>query len=228
MFRLIKSQNIKALRLLGRKFGNNKQTIPAILCLEIVFTNWPNMYQMSAADISELIGDFYLYCTLMENIAHSRNPCNDPLIQRLFNIVPSGDNRFLLRKGTFIWESALKFRTPAANDEQGIIVPEWDLSRNFAKFIFSRLADRIMAENASCRGAAAFTPCINYLVNDHCGRFQCPHQHIRSPSLTQEWRMLQIKIHFQQIVIFQMLPPHLCHPVERTSNLKYVSDVSHN
>lgn len=208
MFQLIKSHDIKALRVLGKKFNDTNQIVPAIMCLEIVFSDWPNMYQMSATDISELISDFNIYCRLMQNIGYSKDPCNDPHIMKLFNIVQSSENRFFLREGTFLYQNILKSQSPSrivSLDNQGVYVTEWELSRSFGDFVMERLAARISTENAACREASAFSPCLLYLVNDHCARAQCPRQHVTSSVLTQQWYTLQIKIHFQQLLVADIL-----------------------
>lgn len=168
------------------------------------------MSRMSATEISELLVDFLAYCRLLQSIANLQDPCKNPGIQKLFNIVPSTDNTFFLCDSTYLHERTLDSRTPLVRtNEQGVFVSELELSRKINYHIIELLTAKIRTQNDACRRAQAFNPCISFITN-FCGRRECPRHHILPVSLTREWYNLQVRIHLQQILVIQVLPtsPH--------------------
>ncbi|KIM48469.1 hypothetical protein M413DRAFT_440213 [Hebeloma cylindrosporum] len=209
MFKAITSSDSKGLRSLGKKFASKGELISALICYDHYFSDLPNMSRMSVTDISELLADFLAYCGFLLHIANAQDPCKDPGIQKLFNIVPSTDNTFFLRTSTYLHERILASRTPLAREnEQGVFVSESELARKINYNMVADLTAKVKAENDACRRAQVFNPCIPFITN-FCNRRDCPRHHIPSVSLTREWYNLQVRIHLQQILVIQALPSPL-------------------
>src|SRR6266567_7521351 len=112
MFRAITASNSKGLRLLGKKFASNGESISALMCYDYYFNDMPDISRTSATEISELLADFLVYCGLLHRVANLQDPCKQSEILKLFNIVPSTDNTFFLCNSTYLHERILYSRTP--------------------------------------------------------------------------------------------------------------------
>ncbi|KAF8807162.1 hypothetical protein BYT27DRAFT_7189247 [Phlegmacium glaucopus] len=207
MFEAINAGDLKLLRTLSKKFVSRNDRVSAVLCLDHYFQSFPSLRNLTSLELSELLHDFHFYCRSLETLILARNPCNNILIRKLFRIHPSSDNIFLLPNATFLHSKIIATRVNLVrSDEEGILISEWELRRKFKECLMDRLLHIVQTENNSCRhDASAFTPCLPYIVNRQCNRVQCPRQHIEASSLTRSWYNLQVRIHLQQILIFQTL-----------------------
>ena len=208
MFGAIYAGDLKILRVLGKKFASKDDRVSAILCLDHYFQSFPNLRNLTSLELSELLHDFLIYCQYLENMISIPNPCNSTLIQKLFRICSSSDNILCLPSATFLHSKLIE--APRVNlfrsDEEGILISEWELTRKFKECLMNRLLEIVKKENDSCHyEASAFNPCLPYIINRQCNRMQCPRQHIEATSLTRSWYNLQVRIHLQQILIFQTL-----------------------
>ncbi|KAF8895020.1 hypothetical protein CPB84DRAFT_1782432 [Gymnopilus junonius] len=221
MFHFIDTGDSKNLRVLGRKFASDNHLTSAVLCFDHFFQSWPNIRNMSSADISELLEDFLQYCIMLQQLASIPNPSINPRIQRLFGIVPSSDNVFFLPFGTFLHARVIESRAIlAGSNDQGIYISEWELSHRFRESLVERLNSRILVEaNACVQDAAAFYPCPLHTITSHCYRRECPRQHVSAAELTHEWYNLHIKVHLQQILVIQVLAAP---PLRKGDRLKHV------
>lgn len=224
MFHFISIGDSKNLRTLGRKFASYNHLTSAVLCFDHFFQSWPNIRNMTSAEISELLDDFLQYCGILHQLACSPNPSNNARIQRLFGIVPSSDNVFFLHRGTFLHGRVIESRaTLAGSNDQGIYVSEWELSRRFRESLMERLNSRILAEAYACaKDASAFYPCPLHVVTSHCYRRECPRQHVSTEELTREWYTLQVRIHLQQVLVIQALAAPPLRRGERLKHLRYL------
>lgn len=206
MFQAITSSDSKALRLLGKRLASKGESVSALMCYDHYFNDMPSMSRMAASDISEFLADFLAYSGFLHRIANTQDPCKNPGIQKLFNIIPSTDNTFFLRNSTYLHERILQSHTPLAREnEQGVFVSELELSRKIKYHLTARLTAKIKTQNEACRRAQAFNPCVPFITN-YCSRKECPRHHIAPVSLTREWYNLQVRIHLQQILVIQALP----------------------
>jgi hypothetical protein len=207
MFHAIRSSDITQLRDLGAKFASRNEVIQALLCFDHYFNHFPNIVVMEASEISKVLDCFLLYCRHLFAVAITPDPCNDPLMQKLFCIHPSTEKVFMLPTGTFLHKRIAESRAITQANENGILINEWDLAQQFKGCLFEHLRDRVVTENEICRRTRAFTPCLNFAINDVCNRRECPRDHISYTSLNHAWYNLQAKIHLQQILIFHTLHP---------------------
>ena len=206
MFHAIKSSDTTQLRDLGAKFASRDEVIQALLCFDHYFSNFPNLVVMDASEVSKVLDGFFRYCRLLLSVAITPDSCNSPLMQKLFCIHPSTDKAFMLPTGTFLHKKIVESRAIIIQArENGVLVNEWDLARQFKGCLFEHLRDRVMAENEICRRTRVFTPCLNFAINNVCNRRECPRNHILYTSFNHTWYNLQAKIHLQQILIFHTL-----------------------
>jgi len=223
MFEAIKAGDLKVLRTLSKQFVSRGDRVSAVLCLDHYFHSFPSLRNLTSLDLSELLHDFLFYCRSLEDLILLPNPCNNIRIRKLFRIHPSSDNILLLPNATFLHSKIIETRANLVrSDEEGILISEWELTRKFKECLMNRLLGIIKTENDSCHHAPAFTPCLPYIVNRQCNRVQCPRQHIDTTSLTRSWYNLQVRIHLQQILIFQTLRTAPPHGVDKIKQFRYV------
>ena len=208
MFHAIRSSDTSLLRALGAKFSTRNETIQALLCFDHYFAKFPPIIVMEASEVSGILDDFLTFCRLLYDVAVTPNSCTNPLVQQLFCIQPSTEKDFMLPTGTFLHKKIIESRVATKGvREDGVLIGEWDLVRRLRQFLFDRLRTRVMEENGICRRTQAFSPCLNFAINDQCHRRECPRKHIMYTSLTHAWYNLQVRLHLQQILIFQTLHP---------------------
>jgi hypothetical protein len=206
MFHAIRSSDTTQLRDLGAKFASRDDVIQALLCFDHYFNNFPNIVVMGASEVSKVLDGFFRYCRLLLSVATTPDSCNSPLMQKLFCIHPSTEKVFMLPTGTFLHKKIVESRAVITQArENGVLINEWDLARQFKGCLFEHLRDRVMTENEICRRTRVFTPCLNFAINDVCNRRECPRDHILYTSFNHTWYNLQAKIHLQQILIFHTL-----------------------
>lgn len=223
MFEAMKAGDLKILRTLSKQFSSRGDRVSALLCLDYYFQSFPNLRNLTSLQLSELLHDFLVYCQSLESLILTPNPCNSIRIQKLFQIYPSSDNILLLPNATFLHSNLIDTRVNLVrSDEAGILISEWELTRKFKECLSSRLLDIVKVENDSCHYAPAFNPCLIYTINRQCNRVQCPRQHIEANSLTRSWYNLQIRIHLQQILIFQTLHAAPPHGIDKMRQFRYV------
>ncbi len=182
------------------------------------------MYGMTSQDVSGFLKDFLLFCRTLYRIAVTPNPCQDENICKLFSIMPSGKNYFLLPPGTFLYNELAGTLALLVPNEHGAVISEWDLSQGFKRSLLNRLKARITGENDACKQARAFNPCLPFIINNgHCNRKSCPNEHLGTASLGQNWFQLRIRIHLQQILVIQGLRMVPINPNERVKQYRYAS-----
>jgi hypothetical protein len=206
MFRAIKSSESTQLRDLAVKFEARKEVIQALLCFDHYFNCFPNIVAMEASELSKVLDGFHAYCRLLFSVAITPDSCNSPLMQKLFCIHPSTEKVFMLPTGTFLHKKIVASRAFVTEArEDGVLINEWDLARRLREYLFGHLRMRVIAENDMCQRTMAFAPCLNFAINNSCNRVECPRGHVSHSSFTHAWYNLQVKIHFQQILIFHTL-----------------------
>ncbi|KAF8222237.1 hypothetical protein L208DRAFT_1381918 [Tricholoma matsutake] len=205
MFRAIRSSDTSQLRDLGAKFASRKEVIQALLCFDHYFHTFPHIMVMDAPELSKILDDFLVYCSLLRSVAISPDPCNSPLMRKLFCIHSSTEKVWMLPTGTFLHKMIVESRAVIQIREDAILIHEWHLAHQFRECLFERLRKRVIAENEMCRRTGVFTPCLNFAINDVCNRPECPRSHISYTSFTHAWYNLQARIHFLQILIFHTL-----------------------
>jgi hypothetical protein len=148
---------------------------------------------------------FYAYTRLSHDIAVHADPCDNGPVRKLFAFEVAREDVFSVHPGTFLYgevadQQALFFRA-----EDGIrLVSRRDLSRVLKNSLGERLRGRVVQENEICRRAKVFSPCLNALQGN-CTRIECPRDHVDLSNIEPEWYNNRVRIHLQQIQIFQSL-----------------------
>jgi hypothetical protein len=150
---------------------------------------------------------FYAYTRLVHDIAGHPDPCNERLVQKLFAFEVSRDDVFSVHPGTFLYretadQQALFFQ----GGHERHLVSRGDLSRVLKQSLGERLRSRVMQENEICRRAKVFSPCLNAFLGT-CTKSpaDCPRDHVDLAGMKPEWYNNRVRIHLQQIQIFQSI-----------------------
>ncbi|KAF8151989.1 hypothetical protein K438DRAFT_1988110 [Mycena galopus ATCC 62051] len=205
MFQAICGREISTLQRLGELFETTNP-IAALLCLDHCFTNPPKIQALRVDGVSGELRVFLCYIKLLNTFTWA-DPCAHPLVEKLFGYIRQGDNDFLVSKHTFLY-SALGEGHPAfrrANMEENmesIILDGSELRDVYHQTLKERLRLRVLQENEMCKKTRAFSPCLTFSVFEgQCNRVDCPLEHLPPP--TREEYNLRVRIHLQQILIFQ-------------------------
>lgn len=210
------------MRALGTKFALQENLISAVFCFDHAYNILPTMYGITAEDISDFLRNFLLFCRTLYRIAVTPDPWRDQNICKLFSILPSSKNHFLLPAGTFLYNELAGSLAFVGSKEQGAVISEWDLSRGFKGALLKRLRSRIAVENDACKQARVLNPCLPFIINGYCNRKSCPHEHLGTAALGTNWFQFRIKIHLQQILLIQGLRMVPINPSERIKQYRYI------
>jgi len=203
----LQSQDLKGLRALGTKFASQENLTSALFCLDHAFNSLPIMYGWPAAEVSHFLQDFQGFCQTMHRVASIPNPGLDPNIRKLFRILSSNSGYFLLPVGTFLYKEMVQSHGVLVTlNEHGALISEGELARGFKSALLNRLMSKIEAESQLCKQATAFQPCIPFAINNgHCNKINCPNEHPAMHPLGEEWALLRIRIHLQQLLVMRGL-----------------------
>ncbi|KAJ7671910.1 hypothetical protein B0H17DRAFT_1141332 [Mycena rosella] len=202
MFQAIAKREISKLQLLAESFFAGDNSAVALLCLDHCFTNPPKIQALQVDAVAKDLQVFYTYVKLLHHFAFGVDPCNSPAAEKLFGYRKEGENNYSIAQGTFL-HLAFAERPSDGN----IILAGSEIRALFQKVLRDRLAKRVGEENEMCRITKAFEgPCPTYaLFNGHCNRLNCPQEHILASSFGREKYTLRVRIHLQQILIYQSL-----------------------
>src|ERR1700722_8639242 len=166
-----------------RQFGEmfylaNENSAAVVLCLNHVFQNIPSI---RASEIP-ILPEFFCLCSPSENFSlrsmyKSRSP-------KAFGIQET-TNKVLYPKTLFSIASSLALKLKS--------------------YRCDRLQKRLLDYNQLCREAQAFTPCLLFLMRNHCYRVNCPQAHLAVDAFTREFYNERIRSHLYQIMILRTL-----------------------
>jgi len=215
----LQSQDLKGLCALGIEFASQENLPSALFCLDHAFNSLPTMYGWAAADVSLFLQDFLVFCQTLYRVASIPNPGQDPNIRKLFSILPSNSGHFLLPVGTFLYNEMIQSHVVLVTlNDRGAFISEGELTRGFKSALLNHLISKLDAEGRMCKQATAFQPCIPFTINNgQCNRRDCPNEHQAMNSLGEEWAVLRIRIHLQQLLVVRGLPLY-----ERIRELRYL------
>ncbi|KAJ7237490.1 hypothetical protein B0H12DRAFT_1238227 [Mycena haematopus] len=203
MFQAISCREFSKLQRLGESFETTNPAA-ALLCLDHCFINPPKIQALRVDGVAKELHVFLAYVKLL-NLFTWADPCNHPLAQKLFGYMRQGENDFLIPAGSFLYSTLRKLDHPAflrSTGEENIVLDGSELSEVYHETLKERLRLRVLQENEMCKKTRAFSPCLTYSVFDgHCNRVDCPHEHLPAP--TREEYNLRVRIHLQQILVFQ-------------------------
>jgi hypothetical protein len=205
MFQAIISHDSKRLQQLGLKFYKEGNKSAALLCLDHIFVAPPWIQGATMQETISTLEMFYAYTRLSHDIAVHADPCNNGPVQKLFAFKVAREDVFSVQPGAFLYGEVADQQALFFRGENGTrLVSRRDLSRVLKNSLGERLRGRVMQENEICRRAKVFSPCLNALLGT-CTRVECPRDHVDLPAIKPEWYNNRVRIHLQQIKIFQSL-----------------------
>lgn len=207
MFQAIVSNDIPRLRQLGLKFHFEANKPAALLCLDHVHRSPFGFQGTTHEEMISTLEIFHTYARLLHDFTFSPDPCHERTVQKLFAFKPRMEDNFAVPKGTFLYNAIASAEPMVQSDEtddQVRLVPQTELSQVFKQSLSERLRCRVMEENEVCRSAKVLSTCLNALEGS-CQRSECPRDHVDPARLNPKWYNDRVRIHLQQILIFQTL-----------------------
>jgi hypothetical protein len=207
-------------RQLAHKFLDRQEQHQALLCFDHYFINFPSTVEATNTAIAVILNDFWNYCRLFRELVQSLDVA-DEAIQKLFNFQPASiENAYRLKNSTWVYRVVMEANPRILeSDEEFMVIPGDELQLHIKARLWDRLAKRLVDENERCHqriAVAAFCPCLPFVVNNWCGRTLCPRQHIDYQDLSPAWFNTQVRIHFLQILIYQV---YHCIPVVKPNTI---------
>ncbi|KAJ7037374.1 hypothetical protein C8F04DRAFT_1393598 [Mycena alexandri] len=201
MFRAIAGRDSHALRVLAQSFYRNNEPAAALLCLDHVFGVLPKIPTLSIEALVEFLQVFLAYVKLLYFVAFNLDPCNSSAASRLFGYRKADEDNYAIPRGTFI-RLALPDRS-----EETLLLTGSELRTVFQQLLKDRLAKKVSEENFMCRVTKAFEgPCLTFALFDgRCNRDNCPQEHISASTFSPLEYNLRVRIHLQQILIYDGL-----------------------
>lgn len=203
MFQAICSREKSKLERLGESFEASNPTA-ALLSLDHCFTNPPKIQALRVDGVAKELQIFSGYVKLLNTFTWA-DPCTQPGVEKLFGYIRQGEYDFLIPRGTFLHSALRQMNHPAflrSSDEENIVLDGSNLREVYHQALKERLRLRVVQENEMCKRTRAFSPCLTFSIFEgHCNRENCPHEHASVP--TREEYNLRVRIHLQQILIFQ-------------------------
>jgi hypothetical protein len=203
MFQAIISGNSDRLQQLGLIFHKKQNKAAELLCLDHIFNTPPRIQGATIQHTISSLAMFYSYSRLLHDIANLADPCHDSLVQKLFAFQVSREDMFSIFRSASLHREVDDQQERLFHEQDGkLSVSRVDLSRVLKTYLGERLRSRITEENDICRRAKLFSPCLNALLGT-CVRTDCPRDHVDPAILNPDWYNLRVRIHLQQILVFQ-------------------------
>ncbi|KAJ6569465.1 hypothetical protein B0H19DRAFT_938852 [Mycena capillaripes] len=197
-----KRDEVHKLRLLAHSFLGCTDPAAALLCLDHYFTVPPKIPTLPIEAVAENLQVFFTYVKLLHHVALSVDPCNSSAAGLLFGFRKDGEN-YSIPPGTFIHFSLLD-RSP----NETVLLTGTELRTILQRSLWDRFCRKIFEENEMCRLTKAFEgPCLAFAIfNGRCNRGDnCRQEHILAPAFDSREYNLRVRIHLQQILIYQGL-----------------------
>jgi hypothetical protein len=181
-----------------------------LLCLDHVFATPPRIHGATIHETITLLEMLYAYTRLLHDIANLVDPCDDQSVQKLFTFQSAREDMFWVLPSGRLYCEVVEQQMPFFEQEQkdGIsakwLVSRGDLSYVLRNYLVERLRFRVLEESEICRRAKVFSPCLNHRLAA-CTREECRLDHVDPGMLNPAWYNHCVRIHLQQILIFQNL-----------------------
>ncbi|KAJ7451061.1 hypothetical protein FB451DRAFT_1284562 [Mycena latifolia] len=213
MFQAIATQAKQSLQLLGESFSEGDNPAVSLLCLDHSFANPPKIQAMQVEAVAKNLQVFYAYIKLLYQFAFNVDPCSSSEAEKLFGYRRESENSYSIAPGTFLYHALHDHSSEATN----ILLTSSELRSIFHQSLRDRLVHRVREENEMCRMTKVFEgPCLTFaLFNGYCNRGNCPQEHIVASSFNSQDYNLRVRIHLQQILIYQSLHSIDFHQSER-------------
>ncbi|KAH9949529.1 hypothetical protein B0H21DRAFT_728406 [Amylocystis lapponica] len=178
MFRAIVSADFATLSQLGERFYRLHQDIAAALvCLDHVGSNLPNLRAASAHNVANTFQSFLLYARILQNLSADANPCSNEIMRRSFRFEPTTEEYFLIPKETWLYNFCSPSRRPTDRGEE---VLRWDLEQLLRRLLRNRLRSQVRNENDLCHDIRVLQPCLPFIfsIATYCLRVRISVQQI--------------------------------------------------
>ncbi|KAJ6577097.1 hypothetical protein B0H10DRAFT_1963249 [Mycena sp. CBHHK59/15] len=208
MFQAIFERQVRKLEPLGQAFAEANNLAVALLCLDHCFTNPPKIQALQVDAVAQSLQVFHTYIKLLRHLTFNVDPCNSSEAEKLLGYTRHGENNFLIIEGTFLHSTLRRCNHAACHrsTEENILLSGSELRETFHRSLGGRLKQKVRQENEMCKITKAFTPCLIFSVFDgRCNRGDCPQEHIPSVQISARQYNLRVRIHLQQILIYQNL-----------------------
>ncbi|PBK60033.1 hypothetical protein ARMSODRAFT_966416 [Armillaria solidipes] len=216
MFMAIIENQPSQLRALGLKFHRMHYSAAALLCLDQYFTRASRFQDLVLVDAVEELGLFHTYIRLLSTAAFRTDPSREVTIAALFGFRRNTANEFLVPQNTWLHSEILKLRPSnmPRNPDPNLKLSVLELRGLFQRALQIHLKQRIIAENEECARSKAFLPCLLFAVSGLCTQSECPKAHVSPSKIDSIYYNMRVHLHFQQIVILQLLRDNAHEEVE--------------
>ncbi|KAK0245332.1 hypothetical protein EDD85DRAFT_895697 [Armillaria nabsnona] len=205
MFIAISQDHASRLRELGLEFHKMGHSSAALLCLDQYFSRALQIQSMALIDAIEELDLFYIYVNLLSATVYQTDPCKDIATATLFGIQQKADNKFLVPQNTWLHMAVLELRLRSATSNSDFILSALELRGLFFCVLVDHIKQMIDAENNECARSKAFRPCLVFAVSGFCTQPDCPEAHVSPSVIDAGYYNMRIRLHLQQILIFQSL-----------------------
>ncbi|KAF9818499.1 hypothetical protein IEO21_02737 [Rhodonia placenta] len=210
MFQAIVANDSEKLLELGHRFHiRHGNRAAALRCLDHVFTNFPELLEASAAEITTSLQHFLLYVQWLQRYAFADNPCDDKDIQRLLGFQNSTQDFFLVFNDTHLHSLCNNRKTSSLRSTQkGVQVLRVGLEGIIKGILRERLHRKVREENDLCYGLRALRPCIGYIVYGRCVQMesgQCSREHLDTKDDKNDAYNQRVRAILQQILIYHTI-----------------------
>ncbi|KAJ7843035.1 hypothetical protein B0H13DRAFT_2364932 [Mycena leptocephala] len=146
-----------------------------LLCLDHYFVNSPEIQAHPVDAVAGSLRVFHAYVKLLHHFAFTVDPCSSSAAEKLFGYKREGKNNYSIPQGTFLYRAQ-----PNRPSEANILLTGSELQAIFRRSLSGRLAER-------------------------CNHDNCPQEHILASSFSSQEYTLRVRIHLQQMLIYQTL-----------------------
>ncbi|KAI6094857.1 hypothetical protein EDD16DRAFT_1502638 [Pisolithus croceorrhizus] len=202
---LTESHYIHRSRSLAESFTKRDEKVPALWCLNHVFSRLPQLFSATLEDFAHFLRKFYTYSHLLYIIASHNDPVGGRGVRRLFGIIQLSDDQYEVQPGSFILATPRAVSTD--DDEQKSPSPSTrgQITGALKERVRLHLRYQVNAETRLCYNAKVFSQCLLYAVNGSCNYAKCKQHHVPPSSLDPAQYNARVGIHLQQMRILQLV-----------------------
>jgi len=209
---------LEELQRLGYHFVQIGNKVAALLCLDHIFATDPPLQGQTMDALTTSLEIFFVYANLLRDFASLSDPCGSHLVQKLFALDCSKDGKFSITAGTFLHPEM----APSSDTQT---VSRRKLVGLFKRSLCEHLRRVVLRENKAFLATQSISPCLAALVTTS-NESNCHRSHVNKAILNLDWYNTKIRVHLQQVLIFQTL-----HPIEpgseETAQQMYVRPYLH-